>query len=296
MTGSELPSRTLSRHATAITLALTSTLFSAQSGLAQSSSAPPPVIGRFAGTWQENQSKHKIGSGLANLRFRRAASGGLEELRGPEIRPVAQPVNFDGKPYTIDGGNVIVWKQLDPAKFERQIFDGRTSPAKTGQLITTRRIQISADGKTLTEETERVLTDGKKSVATVVWGRTSGESQGLAGIWKPQSIRDSPPPRETWDRAGTNGLKFSDDAGRTYTFLLDSKPVPVSGPAVMSATTVAAKQVDDHTIELTQSREGVVTGTTKITISPDGKSMTYTIMTVAPGAGREPTIEVYEKQ
>ena len=58
-------------------------------------------------------------------------------------------VRYDGEPYSVDSSkNTIVWKQIDKNHFERTIFED-------GKLLTTRRIQISDDGKTLTEDTER---------------------------------------------------------------------------------------------------------------------------------------------
>src|SRR5277367_6806856 len=78
-----------------------------------------PSLGKFTGTWKEDESKIKI-SPSTTLKFRRDAQGNLEELRGSEARPLVQPVRFDGKPYPVDGSkNTIVWKQIDKNHFER---------------------------------------------------------------------------------------------------------------------------------------------------------------------------------
>ena len=115
---------------------------------------------RFAGTWVENESKHKMGTDGGNLTFRRTPAGGLEELRGPEVRPLAQPVNFGTAPYAIDAGkNTIAWKQNGATRFERQLFN-------SGPLINTRRIQIADDGK--------------KRTSTTVYRRTSGDGPGVS--------------------------------------------------------------------------------------------------------------------
>jgi hypothetical protein len=277
------------RRAGVIALALMPTLCPAQT-----SSAVSPIIGRFAGNWKEDESKRKLAL-AGGLRFRLTPTGGLEELRGPEAQPIVQPVNFDGKPYPVDGGNLIAWKQIDPNKFQRQIFDGRTSSGGQGKLLTTRTIQISADGKTLTEVTERGLTNGKTLVTTVTSLRTSGEAQGLAGTWKPQSFRDNMPDEMRYEPAGANGLKYSDPQGATFTVMLDGKPVPFTGPTTFSNTVVAAKQIDDRTIELTQSRGGVVLTTRKQTISADGKTMTITLLPAGANAAG-PSTEVFVKQ
>jgi hypothetical protein len=68
-------------------------------------------------------------------------------------------------------------------------------------------------------------------------------------------------------------LKVSTNQGVVYTAALDGKQVAVTGPAVISGTTVALKLIDSQTMEIAQSREGVPTGKTTITISADGKVM-----------------------
>ena len=146
--------------ARAITLALSASLLCV---------AQTPTS-KFVGTWKENASKRKI-SPATTLKFRRDAQGNLEEIRGSEARPLVQPVRFDGKPYSVDSSkNTIVWKQIDKTHFERTI-------SENGKLLTTRRIQISDDGKMLTEDTERTLVDGAKEVVTWQYRRTTGESQ-----------------------------------------------------------------------------------------------------------------------
>jgi hypothetical protein len=274
-----------SRFARIIPLVFVSTLLC----FGQSSSAPASVIGRFAGTWKENEAKAKLGS-APGLRFRTSGDGGLEELRGTDAAPLVQPVHFDGKPYAVDSGkNTLAWKQTVPNQFERQIF-------QEGQLIATRRIKISNGGKTLTEETEQKLQDGTTSLVTVIYSRSSGEGSGLAGIWKPQSRHSNNPARITVSGAGANSLKWTNQTGVTYTAALDDKPVSVTGPAVISGTMIAYKKIDDYTLASTSSRNGVVTGNGTLTLSPDGKVLTVTNMQVGSNVGKDPSVSVYEKQ
>lgn len=123
--------------------------------------------------WVENEAKLQIGGSLVNLGFRQTADGGLEELRGAELKPLAKPVKFGAKAYTVDGSkNTIEWKQIDSSHFERKIFH-------EGKLQNTRRIQISGDGKTLTQVTEATPASGRK--ATTV--RTSEFLVNQKGWW-----------------------------------------------------------------------------------------------------------------
>jgi hypothetical protein len=269
----------------AVTLALIAS-FTTQ---AQSQSSEPPVIAKLVGRWKEDQSKRKLGGSFANLRFRQTANG-LEELRGPDVKPLVQPVKFDGKPYEVDDSkNTIVWKQMDANHFERQIF-------QDGKLISTRRIQISADGKALTQVTEQMLTNGKQGVQTVVFQRSSGGPQGLAGIWKPQSAKTNIALTFRFERAGSNSLKFTSDTGQTYTLPFDNTPVTVQGPAVITGSMRAAGILDDHTIELTSSRQGAVSGKSVFSISSDGKVLTETATAIGPEGNREPSVRIFEKQ
>jgi len=265
-----------------ITLMLASCLAS----LAQST--PSSVVAKkLSGVWVENESKRKIGDRAAEMRFRKTADGGLEELRGPQAKPLAQPVKFGAKAYAIDGSvNTIEWQQIDSRHFERKIFH-------ENKLQNTRHIEISADGKMLTETIDANPTGGKKSTLTVMYGRTSGGPEGLAGIWKAHSVKSNPPPETRFELIGTDGLKASESNGRTYTFHLDNMPVPVAGPTVIAGTMFAFRPVDDHTVEESDSREGVATGKATYSVSADGKTLT---ITSTPAGASEPSVSVFEKR
>lgn len=249
--------------------------------------ASATALDRFAGTWREDESRRQIGS-MRHLIFRRSTAGVLEEERGSEVRPTVQPVIFGGNPYKIEGVNTIAWKQIDASRFERAIF----GPAG---LINTRRIGISADGKTLTEAVDQKTTDGRPVTNTVVYQRIAGDAGGLAGRWKPLSVKSTRPAEVRFERAG-NALKFSDDIGGGYTFTLDDKPVAVNGPAVIAGSMISAKMADMQTIETTSSRLGVVTDRGTRTVSSDGKMLTVTALNVGPNASTEPSVRVYVKQ
>jgi hypothetical protein len=252
-------------------------------------SSPTPVLQKFVGVWVEDESKLKIGDSFGKLRFRQSGDG-LEELRGPEVKPLVQSVKFGTKPYAINGSlNTIAWKQIDSSHFERSIFND-------GKLENTRRIEVSADGKTLTEVTEVARPGEKKYQTTIVYRRTSGGPQGLAGIWMAQSVKRVPAPTVRYELSGTDSLKVSEDFGgnlRQYSVKMDKVPVAVVGKTVVSGTMTAFWVVDDHTLEAIGSREGVVSGKDTLVISGDGKMITSTATTTG---NHEPTIRVFNKQ
>jgi hypothetical protein len=246
-------------------------------------------VARFTGTWKEDVSKRKIGS-FQNLVFRRKAKGELEELRGSELRPMVQTVNFTGKPYSIDAAskNTIAWKQIDSNSFERAIYNN-------GRLLNTRRIRLSADGKTLTEATELVTVTGK-GTNTIIYRRVAGD-RGLIGRWQAESFKIELAPQLVIEMTGANALKItSTNLDSTVALALDNKPVPVVGATVIPGSMVAARQTNASTIEFTNSRDGIETGKTVREISADGKTMTVTSTELGPNAGKEPFVQVYVKQ
>lgn len=254
--------------------------------LAQSDVAAS-VVARFTGTWKEDVSRRKVGD-MIPLRFQRNAQKEIEEVRGPEARPVVQPVIFDGKPRETASGNTIVWRQADPHTFERVLSKG-------GVTLTTRRIRLSPDGKTLSEVEESKLTDGRIVVTTVEYQRESGDEQGLVGRWKAVSLKDNNAAEVKYEGWSTNGLKSSGLGGTSVTFMLDGTPAPLVGPGVLQGSMISAKPLNEHTIEFTNSREGVDTGKSVWTVSPDGKTMTATISS-AGASSKDATVVVYVKQ
>ena len=259
-----------------VTLAFVSCMF----GSAQS-----PVLQKFVGVWELDDSTLDPNS-FINLRFQRASDGGLEELRGPEAKPIVELVNFGAKPYSIDGStNTIAWKQIDPSHFERKLFD-------KGKLQNIRRIEITADGMTLTEVTESTALGGQKGERTAICKRISGEPQGLVGVWKTQSLKRKPSPTMRYELVGTGELKVTQRGAineSRFMVKMDDTPVPVTGKTVISGTMIAFRVVDDHTLESTTTRNGVVTGKETLSLSNNGKVITSTTTLVGPKGNEEPT-------
>ena len=250
--------------------------------------AQAPSLGKFVGTWTEDESKRSFGA-TETLKFRADAKGNLEELRGADARPLVQPIHFDGKPYTIDASpNSIAWKQSDKTHFERQLFEN-------GKLLTTREIQLSDDGKALTEVTTRTLDGGKKQVITTKYHRTKAEGSGLAGIWQAEAYHSTVPTQWKYSMKGDQ-LMMVDNTGVTIMLAPDGKPTDVTGPAVISGTMAALKPVSSDKLEIDQSRQGVATGKLTLTLSGDGKVLTMSAVNLAPNASSEPSVSVFMKQ
>jgi hypothetical protein len=270
------------------TLTLAALVISALPGRpADSSASADELIRQLSGTWKQNEAKRKIGSGL-NLRFRSTAAGQLEELRGPDSRPVIQPVNFNGKPHT-DGEFTIVWKQTGPNTYERTL-------STKGSVLTTRRIRLSSDGQSLTEEFETRQQNGKTTTRVGEYRRNSGERKGLNGTWKVISIRNSEPPVFKYVASGKTALQVSAPLGQNYVLSLDGKPSPISGATVIPDMMISARVIDGNTLETTTTRQGVPASRSRIQLSEGGRVMTVTTTNLGPNSGGEPSVFVYEKQ
>jgi hypothetical protein len=259
------------------------------SSVASSADTTPTeqLIRHMSGTWKQNEAKRKLGAGL-DLRFRTNDAGQMEELRGPLSQPLVHPVRFDGTPYTRDR-LTIVWKQTGPNTYERTL-------SESGKVITTRRIRVSSDGRSLTEEFERKLPDGKVGIRTAEFRRDSGEGKGLLGTWKIVSARNSEPVILKYESLGKSGWKVSGLLGQMYDLTLDGKPAPIAGIAVIPDMMISARQIDGNTIETTTTRQGVAANKSRIQLSDGGKVMTVTTTNVGPKGDSEPTINVFEKQ
>ena len=70
-----------------------------------------------------------------------------------------------------------------------------------------------------------------------------------------------------------NGMKMSDNNGASYDAKFDGKDYPIQGDP--GQTMVSLKKVDANTLEETDKRNGKVVYTAHITVSADGKKMTY---------------------
>ena len=111
-----------------------------------------------------------------------------------------------------------------------------------------------------------------------------------------QSVKTNRPAEMRFEVSGTGGLKFTSEAGVTYTFKLDNNPVVVNGKTVIAGTMIAFHPIDDHTLESTTTREGVTAAKSTLSISKDGKMLTDTTTLMGPGGNREPTVRIYGKQ
>jgi len=245
----------------------------------------------FVGSWKEDASKRAGAVSLRfPLRFQTNKAGVLEELRGPEASPTAQPVQFDSKPHVLPSGNTSTWKQIDAHTFEQVRSDAK------GVVVSTRRLVISTDGNSLTEVTEARAND-RTTTTKAVYGRAAGAGSGLIGRWEPTSLELNADLSLKIEVAGPNTVRFSGTGAPTYELVLDGEPRQSHGTATpaMQATTTSGRLLADS-IEERVFRNNIEWSRSVYAVSADGKTMTVTVTNLGAGPTPQPSVFVFVRQ
>jgi hypothetical protein len=79
-----------------------------------------------------------------------------------------------------------------------------------------------------------------------------------------------------------------------WTGKFDGKDYPLTGDS--SADARSYKKIDDHTMALTNKKDGKAVATARIVVSADGKSRTVTLMGTDAKGNKTKSIAVYDKQ
>ena len=134
---------------------------------------------------------------------------------------------------------------------------------------------VSADGKLTTIKTTTYPLNGsaaqKSSMQLKRVGKLPAGVHATSGNWVPLKFTDTD--ADLAFTYKTNGDEFSmtDPTGDSYTAKLDGNDYPYKS---YGANSVSLKKIDAHTIEETDKRDGKVLSVTKMTVSPNGKTMT----------------------
>ena len=135
------------------------------------------------------------------------------------------------------------------------------------------------------------------------------EALPLLGIWTFNAAKSTADPDLVPFRRGTcriepsdEGLKVTYDLVRLrggithleWTGRIDGKDYALQG--VEADVTNAYRRIDDHTYEIVQKVNGVATVTERLTVSPDGRTITTVAPTVDAGGRRLTITTVYEKK
>jgi hypothetical protein len=150
------------------------------------------------------------------------------------------------------------------------------------------------DGKDVSKSTRAVSDDG--NTLTIYWSYyanpTGGPQSGtntlkrvakapaganaISGSWQEEKTETASADNITFSfkSEGADSLSYSTPTGQSYTAKLDNKDVPYVGDP---GTTTAALKREGNSIIETDKRNGKVISISKLTVAPDGKTMTIDV-------------------
>jgi hypothetical protein len=146
---------------------------------------------------------------------------------------------------------------------------------KDGRVTGDELDSVSPDGKIMTSATSNYPANGQVTHATAKLKRVGVLSLGVhatSGNWQVLNFTDTENDLLTTYTTNGDELTMTDPTGDSYTAKFDGSDYPYKGNYGVNA--VSLKRIDARTIEETDKRDGTVVGVYKMTISPDGKSMT----------------------
>jgi hypothetical protein len=181
-------------------------------------------------------------------------------------------VKADGKDQAVSGSNYFTTVAI-------RAVDANTTEEiekKDGKVMSKDTRMVSADGKTLTDKWED---DSENTPVTGEWilsriSKGPAGAHAISGSWRTEKMVNMSSNGTTATFQSTpNGMKMSDNNGQSYDVKFDGKFYPIQGDP--GGTVISLKKVDANTLEETDKRNDKVVYTAHITVSADGKKMTY---------------------
>jgi hypothetical protein len=150
---------------------------------------------------------------------------------------------------------------------------------KDGKVVTTSKMMVSGDGKTMTVAfTDSSNTNGApvtgKGEAMRVGAKPPAGANMISGSWRTTKMENISDNGITWSyKVSGDELTMTTPTGQSYTAKMDGTEAPMKGdPGV---TSVSVKKIGNNTIEETDMRNGKVIGVMKATASGNTLSCTY---------------------
>jgi hypothetical protein len=195
----------------------------------------------------------------------------MQDLRSSkiDIKADGQDQKVTGSPY-YDTASITV---VDDRTIEE-------TDKKGTKTVTTSKSTVSPDGNTLTF----IFTDSSATNADPVTGKGEATrvakgpagAHAISGSWQTAKLENlSANALLVTYQVNGDTLTMSNPTGQAYTAKLDGTDAPYKGDP--GTTSVSVKQMGKNTIEETDKRDGKVISVARITVAPDGKSMTVAV-------------------
>ena len=234
----------------------------------------------FVGKWKFNPDKSQLTG--QDYKIEDAGGGQCRFIFGDDV----EVLTLDGKSHVTKYGDTWSIKTTGPNSWE-------STNELDGKVTNKSKWTVSADNQTFTSVDETTRPDGSTGRTEATFKRTSGTT-GLAGTWQTTSVKVLSPTSITIAKWQGDGYTRTNPAFKeTFAFKLDGKEYTPKGPRVPPGTTVTAKKIDDHSMELTYKLKGKTIETDKYEVSADGKTLTQTV--TYPGVSK-PEIDVYDRE
>ncbi|PZR72778.1 MAG: hypothetical protein DLM52_12230 [Chthoniobacterales bacterium] len=233
----------------------------------------------FVGKWKLNPDKSQF-SGLV-YKVEEAGSNQYKFIFGDDVETITL-----GKDHLTKFGNtwLITKSGANGWKWTQK---------RNGKITSDATWTVSEDGATSTYVSTETRPDGSTSHDETKLKRTAG-SAGLAGTWESTEIKVGSPVTIEMAKWQGDGYAIKNPTSQSETnFKLDGKDYTPKGPRVAKGTTVSAKAIDDHNIELAYKLKGKTTETDRWELSADGQTLTSTVN--YPGESK-PEVDVYDRQ
>ncbi len=235
----------------------------------------------FAGTWKLNPAKSKLS----------------DQMKVEAAGPNKYTFIFSG-----DNSETIVADGADqPGIFGTTFAVTVLSPnqwkvvRKAGGRVTISAIwDLSADGKTLTDNFTGYRADGSTSNLLYKYSRAEAGGSGFAGTWESTSEQVNSSYEMQIETFDNSGLSFINPAQKTTKSIkFDGNDYAAEGPNLPAGYATSGRRLGNRAVELTDKINGKVLDTQQVEVSEDGK--TLTIITHIPGHAK-PNIQVFERQ
>jgi hypothetical protein len=234
----------------------------------------------FVGKWKFNPDKSQL-TGL-DYKIEDAGDGKYRFIFGDDV----ETLTLDGKGHVTKYGDTWSIKATGPNSWE-------STMKRDGKVKITSKWTISEDGQTFTTIDESKRPDGSTGRSEGTLKRTGGTS-GLAGSWESASVKIlSPTSMEIAKWKGDGYSLIHPAYKQRLNFKIDGKEYTPTGPRVATGTTVTAKEVDKHSMELTYKLKGKTTETDRWELAADAKTLTDSI--IYPGVTKQ-EVDVFDRE
>jgi hypothetical protein len=163
-----------------------------------------------------------------------------------------------------------------------------------GRTLLTGYWKLSEDGQTLSDDYTEFAPDGSKTNILYMYERTAGSS-GFTGTWDSDSEKVKPGIELQIEPYEGDGLSFdSRGADMVEKIKFNGNDYPAVDPDASPGSASSGRRVNERSVDITEKLKGEITGTRRIELSRDLKTLTMSLRLV--GQNRPQSILVFDRE